>query len=132
MCYFLVILQSNMWNNVCLLLVTYLFPQYTISILFRVVLFSMTLSAWGTHGDQCFAWFTVRAAQEAEGLLPQEHFVSWIDLGLDFISSLTNIYIQFMRHVYSCCESDHGYRTQSGQRTLNLPCFHDFPDIIYS
>ena len=38
-CYFLVIMQSNMWNNVCLLLVTYLFPQYTISILFGVVCF---------------------------------------------------------------------------------------------
>lgn len=65
---------------------------------------------------------TVRGAEgkKAGGLLPQGHFVPWIVLGCDLMPSVTDIYIQLIRQVRSCWMSDHSYRTQSGQRTLNL------------
>jgi hypothetical protein len=44
-------------------------------------------------------------------------------LDLDFMSSLLKIYIQFIRHVYSRWMSEHSFRTQSGQCTLNLDMF---------
>lgn len=52
--------------------------------------------------------------KRAQGLLPQGHFVPWIVL------PVTNIYIQFLRHVCSSWLSEHGYKTQSGQCALNL------------
>lgn len=58
--------------------------------------------------------------EEEEGVLPQVHFVLWIALGHDFVPLVTNIYIQIIRHAYSCWVSDHSYKTQSGQCTLNL------------
>ena len=67
-------------------------------------------------------WGTVRKApgKKGDGLLPQVHFVPWIVLEHDFVPPVANIYIQFLRHAYSCCMSEHSYRTQSGQCTLNL------------
>ena len=57
---------------------------------------------------------------KGEGFVLQVHFVPWIVLGHDFVPSVTNIYVQFIRHVYSCWISDHSYRTQSGQCTQNM------------
>ena len=49
------------------------------------------------------------------GLLPQETFISWIILGRGFVFPVLKIYIQFIRHIYSCWIAEHSYRTQSGQ-----------------
>lgn len=42
------------------------------------------------------------------------HFASWFVLRYDFVPSVTNIYILFIRHVYSCWKSERSYNTQSG------------------
>ena len=54
--------------------------------------------------------------EKAEGLLSQVHFVPWTVLGRDFVPPVTNIYIQFTRHVYLCWMSEQSYRAQSGER----------------
>jgi hypothetical protein len=40
--------------------------------------------------------------------------------GLFFMSSVTIIYVQFIRNVYCCWMSDLSYRTQPGHCTMNL------------
>lgn len=73
------------------------------------------------HGEQYLG--EQRKASEKkklEDLIPQEYFIPWIVLGLDFLPLVTNIYIQIVRHVYSYWVSEHSYRTQYGQCTLNL------------
>ena len=49
-------------------------------------------------------WGTIREApeQKTEAHWPQVHFVPWIVLGHDFVSLVTSIHTQFIRHVYSC------------------------------
>lgn len=46
---------------------------------------------WGTVGD---------SRKKVEGFFPQVRFIPRIVLGRDFIPLVTNICIQFMRHVY--------------------------------
>lgn len=61
----------------------------------------------------------------AEDLLPHQ-----IILGCDFVASVANTYIQFIRDAYSCWPLEGSYRTWSGQGALCLdmasallPCF---------
>ena len=58
--------------------------------------------------------------EKTEGLLSQVYFIPCIVPGCNFMPPVTNIHIQIIRHVYSCWISEHSYRTQSGQCTLNL------------
>lgn len=53
--------------------------------------------------------------KKVKDLLPQVRFVPRIVLGA-ISPPVTNICIQFMRLVYSCWMSVHGYRAPSGQR----------------
>lgn len=43
-----------------------------------------------------------------------------IVLGCGFMPPVLNIYIQFIRHYYSCQMSENSYSFHSGQYTLNL------------
>lgn len=54
-----------------------------------------------------------------ERLSPQVPLIARIVLGRGSMPPVTNTYIQFISDVYSSL-SDHSYRTQSGQCTLNL------------
>ena len=74
-----------------------------------------------------------KGRKKAESLLPRvPHVPSMIEH--DFVPSVTNICIQFIRHVCSCWTPEHRYRTRtrSCQHTPNLDialsCFHScFP-----
>ena len=68
---------------------------------------------------------------QAEGLLPQVHFVPRIVLGHDFVPPVINIYVQFVRQVYFCCMPDRICRTQFGQCTLNLDMVFCLAFVIF-
>lgn len=71
----------------------------------------------GEHGEKRFG-----ELREAPGKkkLPQVHFVPRNILGCNVVPPVTTIYIQFMRHVYSCWMPGHLCGTRSGQCILNL------------
>lgn len=79
------------------------------------------------HCQKSYPWWAITwgavrevPGQKAKGLLPQVHSVSWIIFGCYFLPFVTNIYIKFIRYIYSCWMPVHSYRNQSVHCTLNL------------
>lgn len=78
-----------------------------------------------TRGEQCLGELWETPGKRAEGLSPHVHLVPRIALGHGFAPPVSNIYIQFIRRVYSPWMSEHSYRTQSGEgvrRMLSSVC----------
>jgi hypothetical protein len=72
------------------------------------------------YSEQCLEKVIEVPENSTEGLLHQVYFLLWIVPGHDFVPPVTNIYIQFLRHLYFPWMLGYRYRTQSGLCILNL------------
>lgn len=66
-----------------------------------------------THSEQCLGapWERFQ-----EDLLSQVHFIPWVVFECDLLPPVANIYVQYIRHICSCCMSDHSCRTWYSDR----------------